>query len=110
RLRYTFETDSLTIDRTAPEIVRVSAEKSAAVWRVLVEGKDALSPLAGAEVILNNGTRTTLEHPVDGILDGRQETFIAEFPEAKASGATSAEILLYDQSGNSSSRRVPLQP
>ncbi len=110
RLRYTFETDSLTIDRTAPEIVRVSAEKTDAVWRVLVEGKDTLSQLAGAEVILNNGTRTTLEHPVDGILDGRQETFIAEFPEAKAAGATSAEILLYDQSGNSSSRRVPLQP
>lgn len=109
RLRYTFETDSLTIDRTAPEIFRASVEKAGGVWRVLVEGKDALSQLAGAEVILNNGNRTILEHPVDGILDGRQETFVAEFPEAKASGATSAEILLCDQSGNSSSRRVPLK-
>jgi len=74
-----------------------------------VEGKDALSLLEGAEFVLNNGQHETVTHPADGILDGRQEQFTAEMPEARAVGATSVEILLYDAAGNSSSVRLPLQ-
>ena len=44
-----------------------------------------------------------------GILDGREETFVAEIPEAKAAGATSVEVILYDRAGNAASARVPLK-
>lgn len=109
RLSYTFETDYLTVDRTPPEILDAKIEHAAGVWRVSVEGRDALSLLEGAEFVLNNGARITLEQPADGILDSRRETFAAEFLDAKASGATSVEITLYDKSGNSVARRLPLK-
>lgn len=109
RLSYTFETDVLTVDRTAPAILDAKVAATASGWTVTIEGKDALSQLEGAEFVLNNGTRTTLEHPADGILDGQHETFVAEFTAPKAAGATSVEITLYDQAGNSAARRLPLK-
>lgn len=109
RLSYTFETDYLTVDRTPPEIVAAKAEHLVGVWRITIDGRDAASLLEGAEVLLNNGPHSTLEQPLDGILDSRRETFVAEFPDAKAANATSAEITLYDKSGNSSATRVPLK-
>lgn len=109
RLSYTFETDYLTVDRTPPEILEAKAEHVGGVWRITVDGRDALSLLEGAEVVLNNGARLTLEQPADGILDSRRETFVAEFTDAKAANATSAEITLYDKSGNSAAKRVPLK-
>jgi hypothetical protein len=51
----------------------------------------------------------SVTHPADGILDGHEEKFVLELPEARAAGATSVEILLYDQSGNNSSVRLPLK-
>ncbi|MBI2498224.1 MAG: hypothetical protein HYV75_10055 [Opitutae bacterium] len=109
RLSYTFETDALLVDRTPPGIGATSVSRSGGNLLVSVEGADALSLLDGAEFVLNNGTRETLTHPVDGILDGKHEKFTAEIPEAKAAGATSVEILLYDQAGNSSSVRLPVK-
>lgn len=109
RLSYTFETDYLTVDRTPPEILDAKVEHRSGVWHVSVEGRDALSLLEGAEFVLNNGARVTLEQPADGILDSRHETFIADFTDAKASAATSVEITLYDKSGNSTARRLPLK-
>lgn len=109
RLSYTFETDNLLIDRTPPAITATQIQRKDGQLLVSVEGRDALSLLEGAEFILNNGVRESLLHPADGILDGRQETFIAEIPEPRASGATSVEIILYDQAGNSSSVRLPLK-
>lgn len=109
RLGYVFETDVLTVDRTPPEVIGASVERGTASWRVGIEGRDALSLLEGAEFTLNNGARATLEHPVDGILDSRREKFVAEFTDAKAANATSVEIVLYDKSGNSTSRRLPLK-
>lgn len=109
RLSYAFETDYLTVDRTPPEILDAKAEHPPGAWRVSLEGRDALSLLEGAEFILNNGTRLTVEQPDDGILDSRHERFVAEFPEAKAAGATSVEIVLYDKSGNSTGRRLQLK-
>jgi hypothetical protein len=74
-----------------------------------VGGTDALNLLEGAEIVLNNGLRLTVEHPMDGVRDGRSETFVLEIPEARAAGATSVEIILYDAAGNSASRRLPLR-
>ncbi|MBA4138063.1 MAG: hypothetical protein C0518_12170 [Opitutus sp.] len=109
RLSYTFETDVLTVDRTAPAILAAQAEHAGSAWRISIEGADALSLLEGAEFKLNNGARVTLEHPVDGILDSRREAFVAEFTDARAAGANSVEVTLYDKSGNSASRRLPLR-
>lgn len=109
RLSYTFETDYLTVDRTPPEILAAKAEHIGGVWRITIDGHDALSLLEGAEFVLNNGAHLTLEQPADGILDSRRETFVAEFTDAKAANATSVEITLYDKSGNSAARRVSLK-
>lgn len=109
RLTYSFETDNLLVDRTPPAITASQVKRADGLLFISVEGRDALSLLEGAEYNLNNGVHETVMHPADGILDGRQETFIAEIPEARAAGATSVEIVLYDQAGNSSSVRLPLK-
>ena len=109
RLSYSFETDSLLIDRTPPVIATPAVTRVAGILSVSVSGRDTHSLLEGAEFVLNNGTRVTVVHPADGILDGREERFVAELPEAKASGATSVEVILYDRPGNATSIRLPLK-
>lgn len=109
RLTYSFETDNLLVDRTPPAITANSIKRSDGLLLISIDGRDELSLLEGAEFTLNNGVHETVLHPADGILDGKQETFVAEIPEARTAGATSVEIVLYDQAGNSSSTRVPLK-
>ncbi|MBI2515495.1 MAG: hypothetical protein HYV95_01140 [Opitutae bacterium] len=109
RLTYAFETDYLTIDRTPPAITDAKAERRDGKLVLTVIARDALSLLEGAEFVLNNGTREQTEHPTDGILDGKTETFVVEFAEPKAAGASSVEIIVYDASGNSSSKRLPVK-
>ncbi len=109
RLSYTFETDALLVDRTPPTITANNVSRVGGQLLITVAGADALSLLEGAEFVLNNGTRATMTHPADGILDGRQETFTAEISEPRAAGATSVEILLYDHPGNSSTVRLPVK-
>jgi hypothetical protein len=106
RLTYTFETDSLLVDRTPPAIADTKLSRANGQLIVTVSGRDALSLLEGAEFVLNNGIRDIVLHPLDGLLDGREETFRLELPEARAAGATSLEVILYDQSGNASSTRL----
>lgn len=110
RLSATFETDSLLIDRTPPVITTASMRRAEGRIYISVRAKDALSLLAGAEFTLNNGVHEIVEQPADGILDGRDETFVLELPEAKASGATSVEIIVYDRADNSVARRLPVTP
>jgi hypothetical protein len=109
RLSYTFETDNLLIDRTPPVLATPVITRADGLLRISVSGRDALSLLEGAEISLNNGFKTSVTHPADGILDGREETFVAEIPEARAAGATSVEVILYDHAGNAASARVPLK-
>jgi hypothetical protein len=109
RLTYTFETDYLTIDRTPPDITTTSVEHRDGKLVMAVDGRDSLSLLAGAEFVLNNGVREENEHPADGVLDSKAERFVVEIPEQKTTGATSVEIILYDQAGNSRSKRLPLK-
>jgi hypothetical protein len=108
RLSYTFETDNLLVDRTPPVLAAPVITRADGLLRISVSGRDALSLLEGAEFALNNGAKATVIHPADGVLDGREETFTAEIPEAKAAGATSVEVILYDHAGNAASARVPL--
>lgn len=108
RLTALFETDDLIVDRTAPEITAASAARSAGRAKVTVTGRDGASVLAGVEFLFNNGYRHTVEQPVDGILDGREEIFASDLPESLVSGATSVEIILYDAVGNTVARRLTL--
>lgn len=108
RLVTTFETDDLVVDRTPPEIVNAAVERHERFCRVSVEGLDTLSLLDGIEVIFNNGTREHTEQPVDGIRDGRAETFVIEVPVERVANATAVEITLYDANGNTAVRRLPV--
>lgn len=108
RLSYTFETDSLVVDHTPPVIVDAATNRTRDNLVITVKGRDAISLLEGVEFILNNGIRDVVLHPADGLLDGREETFALEFPNARAAGATSVEVILYDRAGNASSRRLAL--
>ncbi|GAB1487737.1 hypothetical protein MASR2M8_01780 [Opitutaceae bacterium] len=108
RLSALFETDDLVIDRTAPEIQAAAVARAAGRVTVSVTGRDSASVLAGVEYLFNNGYKHTVEQPSDGILDGREETFVSDLPESVVSGATSAEIILYDAVGNSTARRLAL--
>jgi hypothetical protein len=109
RLTYTFETDNLLVDHTAPVITATDVKRLNGNLVVTVSGQDALSLLEGVEFILNNGVRDVVLHPTDGVLDGREESFALELPEARAAGATSIEVILYDQAGNASSKRLPVK-
>ena len=75
---------------------------------VTIRGRDALSLLDSAEFTFNNGVHEIVEQPADGILDGMEETFVLELPEARLAGATSVEVTLYDSAGNGSTRRLAL--
>ncbi|HVZ64933.1 MAG TPA: hypothetical protein VG936_10205 [Lacunisphaera sp.] len=109
RLAYDFETDTLLVDRTPPVIGQPTIRRDSGRLVIGIDGRDALSLLEGAEFVLNNGEHETVTHPLDGILDGKSEQFQVEIPEARAAGATSVEILVYDAVGNSASVRVPLK-
>lgn len=108
RLTTTFETDDLIIDRSAPQIVEATAVRDGNMLRVTVRGKDVMSLLDGVEYIFNSGGREIVEQPLDGIRDGREESFVLEAPLSKVGDATSIEIVLYDAAGNSAARRIPL--
>lgn len=110
RLDLVFETDALIVDRTAPVILDATAARADGLVRVAVTGRDERSLLEGAQFVFNNGLKEIVTQPADGIRDGRTETFVAEVPAARAAGATSVEIVLVDQAGNSASTRLPLLP
>jgi len=94
------------VDHTPPELLDATAKRTGDKLIVSVHGRDALSLLAGIEVALNNGLRTDMEQPADGIRDSREETFVLEIPLSDASGATSLEVTLYDAAGNSVAKRL----
>jgi hypothetical protein len=106
RLSATFEADDLIVDHTRPELLECSAKRLDDKVVVSVSGRDALSLLEGIELVFNNGIHETLEQPVDGILDGRQEKFLLEVPLAKIANATAVEVTLYDAAGNGATKRL----
>ena len=106
RLTHVFETDDLVVDHTAPELLESSARREGDSVIVTVRGRDTLSLLDGIEVVFNNGVRETVEQPVDGIRDGREESFSIDLPFARVSNASSVEVTIYDASGNSAAKRL----
>jgi hypothetical protein len=75
-----------------------------------IRARDQLSLLRGAEFNLNSGANYAVENPVDGILDGREESFTIELTAVELGSATSVEIVILDQNGNSAARRLALPP
>ncbi len=106
RLSTTFETDDLIVDHTPPTILEATAKRDGDRLLINVHGRDARSLLAGIEVNFNNGDHEELEQPVDGIRDSREETFVLEVPFSRVTGATSLEVMLYDDAGNAATRRL----
>jgi hypothetical protein len=110
RLRVEYESDDLTIDRSPPEIQAPNVVATSDAITIRVSATDKWSLLRGARAVLNNGTEAETILPLDGILDGNTESFEIEIPRAAATGATSAEVLVIDQSGNRTSQRVAITP
>ena len=108
RLSVTFETDDLVVDHTAPDIEEASVKREGGKLIVTIRGRDALSLLDSAEFTFNNGAHEVVEQPLDGILDGKEETFVLELAAERVAGATSVEVTLYDSAGNGATRRLPL--
>ena len=106
RLSQTFETDDLLIDHTPPEILEATTKRTSDSVIVTVHGRDKLALLDGIEVVFSNNVREVVEQPLDGIRDGREETFVLEVPLARVSNATSLEVTLFDQAGNGAARRL----
>lgn len=106
RLSKTFETDNLVVDHTPPDILTATAKRVGNSVVVTVHGRDQLSLLDGIDVLFSNGVHQTVEQPVDGIRDGREETFSLDLPVAQVSNATSVEVTLYDAAGNGTARRL----
>lgn len=106
RLTQTFETDDLIVDHTPPEVLEATAKRNGDSVTITVHGRDKLSLLDGIEAVFNNSVHETVEQPVDGVRDGREETFSLEIPLARVSNATSVEVTLYDAAGNGTSRRL----
>ena len=108
RTNIVFETDELVVDKTPPALSDLSVTREKDEVVVQVTGRDELSLLDGAEFVFNSGFKAELSHPADGILDSRVETFTLRVPLAQIAGATSVEVLVYDDLGNSSALRVAL--
>jgi len=108
RLSATFETDDLVVDHTPPDILEATARRDGDQIVITVHGRDALSLLDGLELNFNNGAHEEVEQPVDGVRDGREETFAWEEPVARAAGATAVEVTLYDAAGNGATRQILL--
>jgi hypothetical protein len=106
RLTSTFETDDLIVDHTAPEILEASARRDGTQLVITVRGRDALSLLDGLEAVFNNGLHEQTEQPLDGVRDGRSETFVLDLPLARVSDASSVEVVLYDAAGNTTTKRL----
>ncbi|MEO6002415.1 MAG: hypothetical protein ABIZ04_11760 [Opitutus sp.] len=106
RLSTTFDTDDLIVDHTAPQILDSSAKRDGDRLIITVHGRDALSLLDGIEAVFNNSLHEQTEEAADGVRDSREETFIISVPFSRVADATSAEVILYDATGNTTTKRL----
>ncbi|MBE0565399.1 MAG: hypothetical protein IH621_05550 [Krumholzibacteria bacterium] len=80
----------VTVDNTPPVVSRLTVERTPAGVRVRFRAEDASSALAGAEVVLPDGSRERLD-PADRICDSLREDFDREIAWPRDGAATADE-------------------
>jgi len=111
RLSVTFEGESFVIDHSPPEILARDVQRTAdGGLRIELVAQDLGSLLLGAEVRLNNGNRYEFTQTLDGILDGKCETFVLEIAAEEVGASTHLEATVIDSHYNATTHRLPVPP
>jgi hypothetical protein len=99
-----FQSESVRIDKTAPEITEwINQNVAAGAFTTDVRIQDKISRLKSAEVILDGEEEDLISLlPVDGIFDSKEETFKVSL-EGLAKGEHSIAVRVQDEEGNTGS-------
>lgn len=109
RLTTRHEADDLVVDRTPPVVTVAPPRREGGRLILTVTARDERSLLRGVELRFNNGFALDQTYPADGVLDGREETFVVAVPLEQVGPATSVEIRAVDAAGNRGAVRVDLR-
>jgi len=111
RLAVSFEGEPFVIDHSPPEILAREVQRTAGGGlSISIVAQDLDSLLLGAEVRLNNGNRYEFAQTLDGILDGKRETFILELSSEEIGSSTQLEATVIDTHYNATTHRLPIPP
>jgi len=111
RLSVSFEGERFVIDHSPPEILTREVQRTAdGGLSIHLVAQDLDSLLLGAEVRLNNGNRYEFTQTLDGILDGKRETFVLELNADEVGPSTSLEATVIDTHYNTTTHRLPIPP
>ncbi|HPF70507.1 MAG TPA: hypothetical protein PLQ13_07545 [Candidatus Krumholzibacteria bacterium] len=80
----------VAVDNTPPQVSRLNAERTAAGLRLRFRAEDAGGVLAGASVVLPDGTRERLD-PTDRVCDSAREDFDREIAWPREGGAAGGD-------------------
>jgi len=111
RLSVSFDGEPFVIDRSPPEILTWDVQRTADDGlSIRIEAQDRDSLLLGAEVRLNNGNRYEFTQTLDGILDGKRETFILEIAADEVGASTELEATVIDTHYNATTHHLSVLP
>jgi len=109
RLSVSFDGEPFVIDHSPPEILACEVQRTAdGGLSISIVAQDLHSLLLGAEVRLNNGNRYEFTQTLDGILDGKRETFVLELSAAEVGSSTHLEATVIDAHYNATTHRLPI--
>jgi len=109
RLSVSFEGERFVVDHSPPEILTREITRTAdggIAIRIVAQDLDSL--LLGAEVRLNNSKRYEFTQTLDGILDGKRETFVLELSADEVGASTELEATVIDAHYNATTHRIPV--
>jgi len=111
QLRVSFEGERFVVDHSPPEILTREVTRTAdGGLRIELVAQDLHSLLFGAEVRLNNGNRYEFTQTLDGILDGKRETFVLEIAADEVGASTHLEVTVIDAHYNATTHRLTVPP
>jgi len=109
RLSVSFEGESFVIDHSPPEILTREILRTAdGGLSISLVAQDLDSLLLGAEIRLNNGNRYEFTQTLDGILDGKRETFVIELNTEEVGSSSFLEATVIDTHYNATTQRLPI--